>query len=95
MRENVVNVTAVTADGKVIRTGSWHSRMLLHYFCSQCAHLGQRARKSAAGYDLTRLLVGRSVLGRYALARSFTDYNEQNVMRYAALVLQAPREHWL
>jgi D-lactate dehydrogenase (cytochrome) len=39
MRENVLNVTAVMANGQVIRTGS-------------------RAKKSAAGYDLTRLLVG-------------------------------------
>jgi D-lactate dehydrogenase (cytochrome) len=39
MRENVLGVTAVLADGRVVTTGS-------------------RARKSAAGYDLTRLLVG-------------------------------------
>jgi len=39
MRENVVNITAVMADGSIISTGS-------------------RARKSSAGYDLTRLLVG-------------------------------------
>jgi D-lactate dehydrogenase (cytochrome) len=39
MRENVLNVTAVLADGSVIKTA-------------------QRARKSAAGYDLTRLMVG-------------------------------------
>jgi D-lactate dehydrogenase (cytochrome) len=39
MRENVLNVTAVMPDGKIIRTGS-------------------RAKKSSAGYDLTRLLVG-------------------------------------
>jgi D-lactate dehydrogenase (cytochrome) len=39
MRENVLNVTAVMADGSVVKTGT-------------------RARKSAAGYDLTRLLVG-------------------------------------
>jgi D-lactate dehydrogenase (cytochrome) len=39
MRENVLNVTAVMANGDVIRTGS-------------------RARKSSAGYDLTRLMVG-------------------------------------
>ncbi|KAB2913455.1 MAG: FAD-binding protein [Hyphomicrobiaceae bacterium] len=39
MRENVLNVTAVMADGSVVKTA-------------------QRARKSAAGYDLTRLLVG-------------------------------------
>ena len=39
MRECVLNVTAVMADGSVVKT----------------AH---RARKSSAGYDLTRLLVG-------------------------------------
>jgi D-lactate dehydrogenase (cytochrome) len=39
MRDNVLNVTAVLADGSVIRSA-------------------RRARKSSAGYDLTRLLVG-------------------------------------
>src|SRR5262249_55465234 len=39
MREAVLGLTAVVADGRAIRTGS-------------------RARKSAAGYDLTRLFVG-------------------------------------
>ena len=39
MRENVLSLTAVMADGRLIRTA-------------------RRARKSAAGYDLTRLLVG-------------------------------------
>lgn len=39
MRDNVLNVTAVMADGSIVKTGG-------------------RARKSAAGYDLTRLLVG-------------------------------------
>ncbi|HZH08375.1 MAG TPA: FAD-linked oxidase C-terminal domain-containing protein [Lautropia sp.] len=39
MRENVLSLTVVTAEGKVIKTAN-------------------RARKSSAGYDLTRLFIG-------------------------------------
>ena len=39
MRDNVISLTAVMADGAIVKTGN-------------------RARKSSAGYDLTRLLIG-------------------------------------
>ncbi|KAH6802957.1 FAD-linked oxidases family protein, partial [Perilla frutescens var. frutescens] len=39
MRENVINLKMVLANGDIVKTGS-------------------RARKSAAGYDLTRLMIG-------------------------------------
>jgi D-lactate dehydrogenase (cytochrome) len=39
MRENVIGLTIVTAEGRIVRTHS-------------------RARKSSAGYDLTRLMIG-------------------------------------
>jgi D-lactate dehydrogenase (cytochrome) len=39
MRDNVLSLTAVMADGSIVTTG-------------------KRAKKSAAGYDLTRLLIG-------------------------------------
>jgi D-lactate dehydrogenase (cytochrome) len=39
MRDNVLSLTAVLADGSVLKTGA-------------------RARKSASGYDLTRLMIG-------------------------------------
>jgi D-lactate dehydrogenase (cytochrome) len=39
MRENVLGMTVVLPDGRILKTGG-------------------RARKSAAGYDLTRLMVG-------------------------------------
>jgi len=39
MRENVLNLTAVMANGEIVQTA-------------------RRAKKSAAGYDLTRLLIG-------------------------------------
>lgn len=39
MRDNVINLTAVLPDGRIIKTGN-------------------RARKSSAGYDLARLMIG-------------------------------------
>lgn len=39
MKENVISITAVMADGRIVKTA-------------------QRTKKSSAGYDLTRLLIG-------------------------------------
>lgn len=39
MRDNIINLTAVLPDGRILKTGN-------------------RARKSSAGYDLARLLIG-------------------------------------
>jgi D-lactate dehydrogenase (cytochrome) len=42
MRENVLNLEVVLADGKIIRT----------------AGLNSRSKKNVAGYNLTNLLIG-------------------------------------
>ena len=60
VRENVLSLTAVMADGRIVKTA-------------------RRARKSSAGYDLTRMLVGSegtlavitSVAGERARADNF------------------------
>lgn len=50
MRENVLSLTAVLANGDVVKTGT-------------------RARKSSAGYDLTRLFIGE-LLGLHVFKES-------------------------
>ena len=66
MKENVLGLTVVLADGGVIRTGG-------------------RARKSSAGYDLTRLMVGsEGTLG--IITEAWLRLQDRPTMRASAAV---------
>ncbi|MEM8484340.1 MAG: FAD-linked oxidase C-terminal domain-containing protein [Bacteroidota bacterium] len=69
MRENVVSLKVVLADGQIIETGT-------------------RARKSAAGYDLTRLFVGSE--GTLGIITEVTLRMQRIPARIEAAVIRFP-----
>ncbi len=69
MRENVVSLKVVLADGQIIETGT-------------------RARKSAAGYDLTRLFVGSE--GTLGIITEVTLRMQRKPARIEAAVIRFP-----
>lgn len=70
MRDNVLSLRAVLAGGTIVKTGPTLS-ILIQIWIND-SYLGQRARKTSAGYDLTHLFVGsEGTLGVVRFCRIF------------------------